>query len=306
MCGLSHEENAMSLANCLKGKAYDAVCAMLGLPENVSLVIDTLRMTFGRPDMILKSLILKAKSVPSVSECNPESMIAFSNSVRCLVSTMKSLESNGHMTNPQLMEELVQKLPAMYQMNWCMQINGMKNYDLSTFNEWLGGLAAAACLMPTKTDETEEFMESEQPRHVQNDPLQKTGLPMRLESKIPGACIKCKQPGHKATNCHELERADYDRRWKFVTENRLCFVCLNSAHQTLKCPVKKECGQPGCRQYHHPLLHKFNEDQVTNDDSEGSRNFVGHGSLQDSTLHHDSGQDFARGEREFGSAPYDN
>ena len=28
--------------------------------------------------------------------------------------------------------------------------------------------------------------------------------------------------------------------------------------------------------------------------------------IQDSTLHHDSGQDFARGEREFGNAPYDN
>ena len=102
MCGLSNEENAMRLAKYLTGKTHDAVYATLWLPENVPLIMETLRMTFGRPDMIIKSLISKAKSVPSASECNPECIVALSNAFTRLISTMKSLDCDGHMKNPQL------------------------------------------------------------------------------------------------------------------------------------------------------------------------------------------------------------
>ena len=214
MCGLSDEENAMRLAKCLTGKAFDAVCAMLGLPENVPLIIKTLRMTFGRPEMIIKSLISKAKSVPSVSDCNPECIVALSNAVRGLVSTMKSLDCDGHMKNPQLMEELVQKLPKMYQLNWCMQISMMKNYDLSTFSDWLGQLASAACLMPSNDDDEPEqkTAKTDGKKEFKKGQFSKPGLPTKPESRIPGACLKCQQPGHKVSKCPEFEKSDMEKR----------------------------------------------------------------------------------------------
>ena len=196
MCGLTDEENAMRLVKCLKGKAHDAVCAMLGIPENVSLVIETLKMTFGRPDLIVKSLIQKAKSVPAPHENRPDTVIAFCNAVQCLVATMKNLRCTGHMKNPQLLEELVQRLPSNFQMHWCMYVVVEKpEHDLEDFSKWLKNVAAAACHMPSSMSSNDDNGSSQKSKEKKD--FKKTVQPSTSEKKVPTDCPKCKQTGHQ-------------------------------------------------------------------------------------------------------------
>ena len=56
-CNLSNQENMVRLQRCLKEKALDAVRCRLLIPEMVVEVISTLKMMFGRPELILHQLI---------------------------------------------------------------------------------------------------------------------------------------------------------------------------------------------------------------------------------------------------------
>ena len=63
------------------------------------------------PDFIVQSLINKAKEMPVVREGDLLSLIDFGNDVGNLVSTMKFLKSEGHLSNPELRQQLLFKLP---------------------------------------------------------------------------------------------------------------------------------------------------------------------------------------------------
>ena len=45
-------------------------------------------------------------------------------------------------------------------------------------------------------------------------------------------------------------------RWEFVREKKLCFKCLNSGHQSVKCDKDETCPISECHSRHHPLLHR--------------------------------------------------
>jgi hypothetical protein len=117
-CGFSKVENMSRLRKCLKGKAKETVQAALAVPDNVDEVMDMLETQYGRPDTIVKTLIHKAKEVPTIKEGKPEAIITFSNAVRNLTTSMELLGRMGHNTNPQLLEELIKKLPWGEQSMW--------------------------------------------------------------------------------------------------------------------------------------------------------------------------------------------
>lgn len=62
LCGSSDGENLVRLQRCLKGKALEAV--RLLLPTMVSEVIKTLKVLFGRPEVIIHVMLQKIRSEP--------------------------------------------------------------------------------------------------------------------------------------------------------------------------------------------------------------------------------------------------
>ena len=45
-------------------------------------------------------------------------------------------------------------------------------------------------------------------------------------------------------------------RWSVAKRLQLCFRCLGEEHQGKSCPRSRPCGQNGCTDLHHKLLHK--------------------------------------------------
>ena len=78
----------------------------------------TLRMRFGRPDQVITNLIAKAKDLPPPVGDNMDSLVEFGTAVENLVGTMESLEYTGHMNNPQLINDLLRKLPTHLRLQW--------------------------------------------------------------------------------------------------------------------------------------------------------------------------------------------
>ena len=242
LCGLTNEENAMRLAKCLKGKAYDTVHSMLGIPDNVPMVIETLQMTFGRPDQIIKTMITKAKSLPTVTEDRPDSLLNLSNSVRGLVATMRTLKCTAYLMNPTLLEELLDKLPFSLKLQWCLKSDDMTP-TLYDFSDWLTKMAKAALKFPTSSLPRADTAPSERAQEFRGNRdsnfKRQQQLPTRPDSRFPHACKFCKQPHHKLTSCYEFQKADVEKRWKFVSERKLCFLCLSNGHHTKQCTEKK-------------------------------------------------------------------
>ena len=241
LCGLTNHENLARLNKALIGNAREAVNPILGMPSNVPLIMDTLKMLFGRPNQIVKSMINKTRSLPDVQENRPETIIRFANSVNNLVSTMRSLETNGHMHDPALMEEILSKLPPSLQLKCCMVKD--ENDGLQVFSDWMMRLAMAASSMATVTD---DYM-LEPHSNVKY-------LGNKKESK--GPCPSCRSRDHSLSKCHAFLASTMDERWNLVTSQSLCISCLQTGHQSVKCSKRKQCGVDGCTKPHHQLLHR--------------------------------------------------
>ena len=76
---------------------------------------------------------------------------------------------------------------------------------------------------------------------------------VRISKKMP--CVDCGK-NHGIWNCPEFNRRKVADRWNFAKHNQLCFRCLAQGHQGKACPRSRQCGQDGCTDLHHRLLHK--------------------------------------------------
>ena len=76
---LFNAENLARLHKSLRGKAKDAVQALLTVPDNVPDVIRSLERRFGRTDAIVQSLIDKAQQLPAIGEGHLEPSVDLAN-----------------------------------------------------------------------------------------------------------------------------------------------------------------------------------------------------------------------------------
>ncbi len=88
-------------------------------------------------------------------------------------------------------------------------------------------------------------------------------------------CPFCKNQGHSIKDCKILSGKSIDDRWKFVKENKLCYLCFRNDHTTNNCTFKR-CDINGCDKPHSRYLHP---------------NTKGAGSAQKSGEKQDEGED---------------
>ena len=68
---------------------------------------------------------------------------------------------------------------------------------------------------------------------------------------------------HGIWNCPDFIRRRVAERWNVAKQNQLCYRCLAQGHQGRDCPRSRPCGQDGCTDLHHRLLHKKeHKDQI--------------------------------------------
>ena len=141
-CGFTAAENLGRLQRCLKGKARDLVHSLLSLPTNVPTIIRTLEMRYGRPDIIIRSLIGKVQALPPVDDSN---LIDFAVAVQNLVTTIQAVDAPGHLYNPQLRADLVTRLPSSLRLQWGEKVAqiGPNRVTLADLSTWLSAKADA-------------------------------------------------------------------------------------------------------------------------------------------------------------------
>jgi hypothetical protein len=277
-CGFVPEENLARLQKCLKGKALHAVRELLTHADNVKEIISTLKEQFGRPQLIIKTLIEKARKVPALKDGKPEAVVEFSNVVRSVVAEMKNSKNEGYLKNPQLLEEFVEKLsPQLWQLWAEAPKEGDEEPDLSTFSLWLKARASNMLKISSSrpvgvfSRETENkdrvkssrtLTASEERSEVEKSSRTLATTEERYDSggsnkkKPPAKCPCCMKAVHHLSSCKDFLSKDTDDRWTIAKKAHLCFSCLSGGHGWSTCEEDKECGRDECTKSHHPLLHK--------------------------------------------------
>ncbi|XP_062704460.1 mucin-17-like [Aedes albopictus] len=131
-CGYSNVENLARLQRALQGKAFEAVKSRLLLPACVPHVMSTLYMLYGRPELIIQTLLDKVRETPAPRADRLETLITFGMAVQNLCDHIEATGQMAHMCNPVLLRELVDKIPAQLRLNWALYKQQLATADLRT------------------------------------------------------------------------------------------------------------------------------------------------------------------------------
>ncbi|XP_058827890.1 uncharacterized protein LOC131687819 [Topomyia yanbarensis] len=261
-CGFSQDENLIRLQRSLKGQALETVRSRLLSPAGVPHVIKTLQMRYGRPEILIRTMIEKIRLSPSLEINDLESVIEFGNAVDNLVEHLKNAKQHVHLSNPALLHDLVAKLPVDYRLKWSAFKGSTSEANLNTFGAFMTALVELAYEvaddLPTgegnNTRPKKQAFVQTHTDAVKSVYCTENDQNNTSERSPKKTCIVCKSDGHRVADCFRFKSLTLDERLKVVHQSMLCRTCLNY-HGRWPCKTWKGCGIEGCRLRHHTLLH---------------------------------------------------
>lgn len=201
-----------------------------------------------------------------------QKVLIFSTKLRSAVIALISLNGIGYLLSPDLLKELLNKLPPNMVLDYAKYVQKHSTLDsnLHILSEFLNN--------EVKIYSTIGFIDLARPSTSQinkNDliPLnpQKTDGIVCITStekkseldeneKVYVAsveeCVRCNKRGHDIAVCKIFARDAPKNRWSVVNKARLCHTCLKPGHVKKYCRSRNICKQ--CRSSnHHELLHEF-------------------------------------------------
>ncbi|XP_062704316.1 uncharacterized protein LOC134286681 [Aedes albopictus] len=264
-CGYNDAENLARLQQCLRGHALESVRSRLLIPESVPYVLATLERLYGRPEVIIHSLLKRMREIPSPRGDDLKTLIKFGMGVGNMVEHMILAQQHQHISNPMLLQELVDRLPPTLKLQWASFKRHYHTVNLATFNDFMKDLVTMA------SDVTLLTGIGQQPAEKQEKPKRERASKEKLfvhqsssntsgssgtESSNPTVkpCVHCSKTDHRVAECPDFKRLSVDERWKVLRQKGLCRICL-IPHRSWPCRSKQECGVGDCRMRHHALLH---------------------------------------------------
>uniref|UniRef100_A0A182NDP5 Uncharacterized protein n=1 Tax=Anopheles dirus TaxID=7168 RepID=A0A182NDP5_9DIPT len=125
LCGYSDGENMQRLREALKGQALKAVKRRLYYGENLPEVIETLNTMYGRPELVISTLLDKIRRTPVPKMERLETLVDYGLEVEEICATVRS---SGHMM------VLFWKI---LRLNWGMHCDTLSSVTLAQFAQWM-------------------------------------------------------------------------------------------------------------------------------------------------------------------------
>lgn len=257
ICGYSDEENMLRLQRSLRGKALEAVRCRLLHPANLQGVLATLKTLFGRPEIIVHSLVNRIREMPSPKAEKLQTLIDFGIAVQNVCATITASGLDEYMCNVALLQELTERLPPSVKLNWAYHRQGLNRVTLAEFGDWLGKLVEAASIVtiPSISASKLERRGRKEDNYI-NVHSESSEAPAKIRpiaTTTSKGCVVCLNECSGPEKCKRFNDMDVAARWTVVKDQRLCRKCLRKHFGA--CEVKIPCGKNGCSFMHHKLLH---------------------------------------------------
>lgn len=276
-CGFDNTENLDRLSECLKDPARGIVKSQLSRPDCVPSIIATLEQKFGRKEIVVKAVLEEIRAEPPIKPDKLEALSNYGYKVQNACHTIQTQKMDFYLHNPELIQELVDKLPHQTKIDWARYSDTIPQVTLVTLSDWLVTLSRSLnrITMPEisnysknqkndkKTESTKDSKESKGDSYW----LYKKGeTPKGTYLNAHGneanvnqnhrnqQCEYCSKSCKSLAECSKFKGISMDEKWKFMySHKKICLGCLQ-LHQR-KCTKTKDCGINGCSFKHHPLLH---------------------------------------------------
>ncbi|XP_062555732.1 uncharacterized protein LOC134220646 [Armigeres subalbatus] len=266
VCGYSDAENLARLQRCLRGNALESVRSRLLLPSSVDSVMGTLRMLYGRPEILINSLLRRVRTTPGPKAENLKTIVDYGLQVQNLIDHMIVSQQHKHLENPLLLNELVEKLPTSFKLQWSGFKQAHTDVNLVTFNSFISNLVCLASDLLVNSDAYQNhpkgnrpdkqreklFVHAQDPPHGSDD--QEKYSETAPQERMDKGCSYCDATTHYIFDCQPFKAMTVEARWKVIHLKNLCRTCLVT-HRRWPCRSKRECGIQGCRARHNQLLH---------------------------------------------------
>lgn len=140
--GYNNFENCLRLQKALKGQALECVKSLLIHPNNTPTAIEQLKFQYGRPELLIRCQLQQVREILPIAENAIEMLVPFAIKVRNLAAFLETANGQQHLSNPTLMDELVQKLPMNRRLDWAQYASSLRSWPtVLDFSNWLQGVA---------------------------------------------------------------------------------------------------------------------------------------------------------------------
>ncbi|XP_053663516.1 uncharacterized protein LOC128712653 [Anopheles marshallii] len=249
LCGFSDDENLIWLQRALRGPALESVDHLMLLPDGLPKVIEILRTEYGRPDLIVDSLIEKVRKLPPVRTERLETLATYGKMIRKMCATIEASGLHDYECNVTLLKELVAKLPGERVLEWARYKLKLKRETIREFDVWFSEIAQAASAASKTFDRNLTRPETSRPL-----PGRKAPAHVNVHSTTRRTqCALCHDSCRTLADCARFGEMTVRERRLHIQGRKLCVTCLGPHRGT--CFVRTNCGTDGCRETHHKLLH---------------------------------------------------
>lgn len=146
--GYSSIDNSLRLQDSLTGEALDAVDNMLNDGSHTDAVIAELESRFGRPELLAQMQLQRIREILPIPETRPELMVPYASKVANMMSYIDQPKTRQYLDNPELLEQLIQKLPLSRRHDWGKFAIGVEPFPtIRHFNTWLKEQARCVSMM---------------------------------------------------------------------------------------------------------------------------------------------------------------
>uniref|UniRef100_A0A182PWK7 PHD-type domain-containing protein n=1 Tax=Anopheles epiroticus TaxID=199890 RepID=A0A182PWK7_9DIPT len=243
LCGFTDGENIIRLQQALKGRALKSVQLRLRKAENLEEVLESLRSSYGRPELIVNTLLDQIKNSPVPKMDKLDTLVNYALMVEEISAAVRTGGLENRYDGP-LLEELVSRLPPIIAFLWGMQRLGKPLASLSDFGAWMKSAKEAALIASPSAAKADER------RYARNVNVH---APIERTAQAEPVKCACDQQCNQLEYCEAFLLLSPNDRWKLIKGDQLCSICLRRHRST--CRVTRPCGKNGCTKRHHPLLH---------------------------------------------------
>ncbi|XP_055614291.1 uncharacterized protein LOC129760657 [Uranotaenia lowii] len=212
-------------------------------------------------------MVKKVRSTPAPKDDRFDSLVHFGLVVQNMCSHLQAVGLAQHLSDPTLLNELVEKLPPTVKFNWGLYLEQIPCPDLSVFAQYMERVVKAASRVTLNNGTTSRISKDERSRkekgfinthsitlETPEDTTEVDDYPTNTSNvKNAVVCVACNDTNHHITNCSVFKEFTLDDRWNLVKRDKLCRNCL-SQHRRWPCRGRT-CVINNCQKRHHRLLH---------------------------------------------------
>ncbi|CAK1550936.1 unnamed protein product [Leptosia nina] len=238
----SEMENIARLRKAIQGSARETLKCLLYSASTPTEIMEALSRRYGRPDALVLAELDKMRKLSRTGE-NPRDICTFASQICNSVAAIKALKKPRYLHSPELVKEIIDKMPSILRFRW---------YDFIAESEEdsLSSLTHVSEFLNKEADKCAAFATLEERKPIRRQQTHSAYNVVGNEGKII-PCPLC-SGDHALSECCRFEEASVQERWDIVKQNRICFKCLKGKHN------KEVCKKPPCKvckRLHHPMLH---------------------------------------------------